>query len=113
MSDEQDLTLEQFLALHPWPREHEGARRLEWFWKFDVAAGVDALWPVIADTSRMNRALGVAEMKFEDRRGARWGTSRPGGVHHEWVEVPWNWVAGQWLTSVRLYERGFSKVVYA
>jgi class 3 adenylate cyclase len=78
-----------------------------------VPAPVDDLWPVIADTSRMNRALGVSEMKFEDRGGARWGTSRPGGVLHAWIEVPWDWVAGQWLTSVRLYERGFSKVVYA
>lgn len=107
------LTLEQFLALHPWPGEHADKKRLEWFWKFDVPLSVEALWPVISDTSRMNRALGVAEMKFEERKGVRWGTSKPGGVHHEWIEVPWNWVVGQWLESVRLYEHGFSKVVFA
>lgn len=109
----EPLSREQMLALHPWPDDLRDQPRLDWFWAFDVAAKLDDLWPVIADTSRMNRALGVSEMKFEDRGGARWGTSRPGGLLHSWVEEPWNWVAGQWLTSVRRYERGFSKVVYA
>ncbi len=107
------LTLEQFLALHPWPREHAGKKRLEWFWTYEIPLSAEQLWPVIADSSRMNRELGVAEMKFEERDGVRWGTSKPGGVHHAWIEVPWNWVVGQWLESVRLYEHGFSKVVYA
>jgi class 3 adenylate cyclase len=26
--------------------------------------------------------------------------------------VPWNWVAGQWLESLRLYDRGFMRVVH-
>ena len=106
-------TVDQVLARHPWPVEHASQPRLEWLWHFELPLSVQQLWPIVADSSRMNRALGVAEMKFEDRAGARWGTSRPGGVAHEWVEVPWNWVAGQWLESVRLYERGFSKVVFA
>ncbi len=113
MPEDPDLSQEELLALHPWPREHAGERRLEWLWKFDVPVGADDLWRVVADSSRMNRALGVSEMEFEERDGVRWGTSRPGGVRHAWIEVPWDWVAGQWLTSVRLYERGFSKVVYA
>jgi class 3 adenylate cyclase len=113
MSDDPDLTLEEMLALHPWPKEHAAARRLEWFWRFDVPLPPDEVWRVIADSSRMNRALGVSEMRFEDRGGVRLGTSRQGGLRHAWVEVPWDWVAGQWLTSVRLYERGFSKVAYA
>ena len=108
----EPLTLEEFLALHPWPKEHADQKRLEWFWKFDVPLSVEQLWPVIADSSRMNRALGVSEMKFEERNGVRWGTSKPAGVHHEWIEVPWNWVVGQWLSSVRLYAHGFSKVVF-
>ena len=113
MTDAPDLTLEDLLTLHPWPAEHATAPRREWFWTFDVPAPVDVVWRVVADSSRMNRELGVSEMKFEDRDGLRWGTSRPGGVRHEWVEVPWSWVAEQWITSVRIYERGFSKVVYA
>jgi class 3 adenylate cyclase len=112
MSTQPELTLDAFLAMHPWPTEHASERRLEWFWTFDIPVAPAELWPVIADSSRMNRALGVSEMQFEERGGARWGSSTQGGFRHAWIEVPWSWVAGQWLTSVRLYERGFSKVVY-
>ncbi|MFO0595581.1 MAG: adenylate/guanylate cyclase domain-containing protein [Myxococcaceae bacterium] len=106
------LSIEQLLAAHPWPEEHAKTPRLEWLWHFEVDLPVAQLWPIIADSSRMNRALHVQEMKFEERGNERWGTSRPGGFEHEWREVPWNWVAGQWLESVRLYKKGFSKVVY-
>jgi class 3 adenylate cyclase len=105
-------SLTELLARHPWPAEWASARRLEWFWIHELPVTPDALWPAIADTSRMNRALGVAEMKFEQKDGRRYGSSRPGRVRHEWVELPWNWVAGQWLESVRVYERGFPRAVY-
>jgi class 3 adenylate cyclase len=61
----------------------------------------------------MNRALGTAEMTFTERDGKLYGSSKAGGVKHEWLEVPWNWVAEQWLTSLRIYERGFMRVNYA
>jgi class 3 adenylate cyclase len=113
MDDEHDLTLTELLALHPWPLEHAGRRRLERLWTFELPLPADEVWRIVADSSRMNRALGLREMKFEDRGNLRWGASRPGGVRHDWIEVPWSWVAGQWLTSLRLYERGFSRVTYA
>ncbi len=106
-------TIAELLARHPWPAEWASERRLEWFWHFDVPIAPDRLWPAIADTSRMNRALGVAEMKFEDRDGLRRGSSRPGRVRHEWTEVPWNWVAGQWLESLRVYDRGFPRAMWS
>ncbi|MGV3623323.1 MAG: DUF5939 domain-containing protein [Archangium sp.] len=105
-------TIDQLLAAHPWPKELAGAPRLEWLWHFELAMPLDAVWPLVADTSRLNRALGTARMHFEDRGNERWGRSVQGGVVHEWREVPWNWVVGQHIESVRLYERGFMKAVY-
>jgi class 3 adenylate cyclase len=113
MTADAAWTIAELLARHPWPAEWASAKRLEWFWHYEVPVPPEALWPAIADTSRMNRALGVAEMKFEDREGLRRGTSRPARVRHEWTEVPWNWVAGQWLESLRVYERGFPRAVWA
>src|ERR1700754_4962424 len=107
----EPLTMAQLLALHPFPAAWADERRLERLWVFDVPGTPEALWPHIADTSRMNRALGTAEMTFEERDGKRWGTAKNGGVRHAWVEVPWNWVANQWLTCLRIYERGFMKVM--
>lgn len=107
------LSVEGVLQLHPFPAEYASARRIERLWTFDLPCSPEALWPHIADTSRMNRALGTAEMFFEERDGKRFGTSRPGGVRHDWCEVPWNWIANQWLTCTRIYDRGFMKVMYA
>ncbi|MEJ7602159.1 MAG: DUF5939 domain-containing protein, partial [Kofleriaceae bacterium] len=61
----------------------------------------------------MNRALGLAEMKFEERDGKRHGSSKTGGIRHAWTEDPWDWVANQWLTSLRVYERGLFCAVFA
>ncbi|MBC7975171.1 MAG: hypothetical protein H7138_09315, partial [Myxococcales bacterium] len=107
------LTVPQLLALHPYPEAWAGEKRIERLWVFDVPGTPDALWPHMADTSRMNRVLGTAEMRFEERDGQRWGTAKNGGVRHDWLEVPWNWVANQWLTCVRIYERGFMKAMFA
>src|SRR5205823_12318591 len=84
------------LAEHPWPREYADARRLEWLWTIDVSAPPERMWPLIADLSRLNRALGLPRMRFEERDGVRWGRARYSGVLHEWIEVPWNWVTGRW-----------------
>lgn len=109
----EPLTITQLLALHPYPAPWASANRSERFWTMDLPCAPEALWPYIADTSRMNRALGLAEMTFEERDGKRWGRATQAGVRQEWWEVPWNWVANQWLTCTRIYERGFMRVVYA
>ena len=83
-----------------------GERPLEWLWHHDLPVAPEDLWRIVSDTSRLNRSLGVSEMTFEERGAVRWGSSRAGGMRQEWVEVPWTWVAGQWLESVRLYDRG-------
>lgn len=107
------LTADELLALHPWPAEFAGEKRIERLWIHELPGTPESLWPFLSDTSRMNRALGTAEITFSERDGKRYGVARPGGVRHEWVEVPWNWVANQWLTSLRIYERGFFKAVWA
>lgn len=107
------LTVADIVRLHPWPRLYAHQPRIEWLWFIDLPCTPAALWPVLSDTSRMNRALGFGEMHFEERDGARWGSSRNGGVLHTWVEVPWEWVAERWIAATRVYTRGFAKVLYA
>ncbi len=107
------LTLDDLHRLHPWPRQYGDGKRIEYLWHFDLDAAPADVWRVTADTSRLNRALGTAEMHFAERGRERWGTSRSGGRGHEWLEVPWNWVAGEWLECVRVYTRGYPKVMHA
>jgi len=100
------------LAAHPWPREYVDARKLEWLWTVDVPVTPEALWPLLADLSRMNRALGLPQMAFVEREGVRWGSARYTGVKHEWQEVPWNWVSGRWYELVRLYRKGSMRALH-
>ncbi|MBK9263234.1 MAG: adenylate/guanylate cyclase domain-containing protein [Polyangiaceae bacterium] len=107
------LDTKRLLELHPWPAEWAHAERIERLWVYDLPGAPEDFWPFISDTSRMNRALGTAEMTFSEREGKRFGRSRPGGVEHAWIELPWNWVANQWITCHRIYERGFFRAVWA
>ena len=107
------LGIPELLALHPWPARFANDKRIERLWTFDLPGTPAQLWPLISDSSRMNRALGTAEMTFTEKDGKRYGTAKSGGVKHDWLEVPWNWVAEQWLTCTRIYERGFMKMMFA
>src|SRR4051812_36984115 len=66
------LTVDQLLNLHPFPAEWAKDKRIEKLWHFDLSCTPEQIWPHIADTSRMNRALGTAEMHFEERDGKRY-----------------------------------------
>jgi class 3 adenylate cyclase len=113
MSSPEVLSITELLTLHPWPAEYAAETRLEWLWHFDLPGDPKHLWSLISDTSRLNRALGFSIMHFEQRGSERWGTAKNGGIAHEWLEVPWNWVQGQWLTCTRIYTRGFAKAMFA
>ncbi|HUS29208.1 MAG TPA: DUF5939 domain-containing protein [Kofleriaceae bacterium] len=102
----------ELLAAHPWPREFADARRLEWLWTVDVSVTPEVLWPLLADLSRLNRALKLPQMTFVEKEGVRWGTARYTGVKHEWQEVPWNWVAGRWYELVRIYRKGSMRALH-
>ncbi len=106
------LTIADLLREHPWPAEYAGGARLEQMWAFDLALPPAALWPLVSDVSRLNRALGNPEIEFEEKAGVRWGRSRYGGITHVWHEVPWDWVAGRWFSFLRVYTRGAMKTLW-
>ena len=110
-SDQALRNLESFAAAYPWPeRLRTQGKPLEWLWEFPLTVAPAELWPHLIDTSRLNRALGLGEMEFEERDGMRFGSSVNGGVKHEWVEEPWTWISERELIAIRSYSRGFAKV---
>ena len=63
-SNPHEMTIAQVLEKHPWPAPWEREKHVEKMWVYDLPGTPDALWPYLSDTSRMNRALGTAEMTF-------------------------------------------------
>ncbi len=105
--------LSSFLERHPWPAQMltTGQPPLEFLWRFEVEAPLDAMWPLLIDTSRFNRAMGLAEMHYEEREGQLHGWAINGGVRQVWIEVPWQWVHASHAVAVRDYSRGFGRWV--
>ena len=68
------MAITQLLELHPFPSEHAQLKRIERLWVFDLPGTPAELWPFISDTSRMNRALGTAEMTFVEMLESERGT---------------------------------------
>lgn len=105
--------LERHSALSKNGTGETNAAGVHWYWTFDVSIAPERLWPHVSDTSRLNRALGLGRMEFEEIDGRLEGRGVIGGVAHEWVEEPWEWVAPRTLNSVRRYRRGFFRSVRA
>jgi class 3 adenylate cyclase len=105
--------LSEFLARYPWPASMRAGHRppLEFLWRFEIDAPLEAMWPLLSDTSRFNRALGLAEMHYEERDGQLFGTAVNGGMRQAWVEVPWQWIFGQHQIAIRDYSQGFGRYV--
>jgi class 3 adenylate cyclase len=106
--------LEDLRSQYPWPSEllAQGTP-LERSWQFELGVSPERLWPVIADTSRMNRAMGLSRMDFQERGGRLEGKTLNAGVMQKWVEVPWDWVECRAMMGMRVYSEGFAHAVRA
>ena len=84
-------------------------------WQWQLGASPDALWPLVSDTNRFNRATGVPPVE-------RYASGRPDspvmknrrqllrlfrlGVEVRWEEEPFEWVRPQRFGVVRRYTTG-------
>jgi class 3 adenylate cyclase len=108
LADIEVLTLEEIRARFPWSAEMRAlGEPEECVWHYDIKAPVASVWAMLVDSSRLNRALGLPELHFEERAGVKHGRTIYGGLRHEWIEEPWDWVAHRYVLSVRTYSRGY------
>jgi class 3 adenylate cyclase len=87
-------------------KEHELGPPVEWRFLFDVNVTPNEIWPVLIDTNRLNRSMGLSPIQFVEQDGELRGTARVLGVLSSWIEPAWSWVAGKGASSVRNYENG-------
>ena len=94
-------------AAHP-RAPGEASQRFSFEQRFPVSPA--ELWPYVSDTDRINRAAGIAEARgtYEAAEGGRVliGRAKQLGFSLEWVEHPFEHVAGQRLGVLREYRSG-------
>jgi class 3 adenylate cyclase/carbon monoxide dehydrogenase subunit G len=77
----------------------------------DVAVPRETLWPVVSNTDRLNRAVGLPPVSYaatpDPRGGARIDASaRVGPVSLEWEEKPFEWIEPDGFSVQRVFRGG-------
>ncbi|HEY5924180.1 MAG TPA: protein kinase, partial [Kofleriaceae bacterium] len=101
------------ITAHPAPpivREHlVQVYSFEW----ELQSSPDALWPFVSNTEKMNRATGLAPVRFEiesvtgDAQTSRTtGMQRVAGLALKWKEHPYEWIEGSRHVVLRVFEKG-------
>lgn len=92
-----------------------GLKKQTFVWDFD--SPVDAVWPIMADTQRLNEAANFPKHEIEeivqpDGSMAFVATAKFGSYTLIWDDEPQNWVQGQWLRHNRYLRNGPLKSVH-
>jgi eukaryotic-like serine/threonine-protein kinase len=104
------------IAAHPALPIHRAARVQTYEFAWELSASPDALWPFVSNTEKMNRATGLAPVRFEIEAtggggagaggSATTGNQRVAGVALRWREHPYEWIEGSRHVVLRVFERG-------
>lgn len=83
--------------------------RRSWTWRFDRP--VPELWPVLADTARLNEAAGLPRHEIHEEPqpdgSVRYlARLRKGPFALDWEELPVNWVTDRWFEHCREFRNG-------
>ncbi|HYN85053.1 MAG TPA: DUF5939 domain-containing protein [Pyrinomonadaceae bacterium] len=92
-------------------------REVEYRWEYDLRADPEALWPLVSDTNRFNREMGLPAVADDARAGRvseapdsspprRRLRARVAGVEVSWEEEPFEWARPFRFGVVRRYTRG-------
>ncbi|MBX3156021.1 MAG: protein kinase [Deltaproteobacteria bacterium] len=77
---------------------------------WELAAPPEALWPYVSNTEKINRATGLAPVRFElESIGAdaeMTGNQRVAGLKMKWREHPYEWIEGSRHVVLRVFQTG-------
>ncbi len=100
------------ITAHPAPPVHREQLIQTYELSWDLDASPEALWPFVSNTEKMNRATGLAPVRFEiETMGATGapattGNQRVAGMAMRWREHPYEWIEGSRHVVLRVFERG-------
>ncbi|WP_438026635.1 adenylate/guanylate cyclase domain-containing protein [Sorangium sp. So ce233] len=98
---------------HPWTREtRDLGPPVVWRFSLELTASPEELWPILVDTDRLDRAMGLPLIAYAERDGVLRGASRAFGYAFQWTEPPWAWVAEKEMRALRVYDNGIATHLY-
>ncbi|MEO8701222.1 MAG: protein kinase [Kofleriaceae bacterium] len=99
------------ITAHPAPPivKPSAVQHYELVW--ELAASPEQLWPFVSNTEKMNRATGLAPVRFEIESmgaigSATTGNQRVAGMALKWREHPYEWIEGSRHVVLRVFEKG-------
>ncbi|MBI3723207.1 protein kinase [bacterium] len=104
-----DSSGEKLVRIDPKPDRDEAPVHYRYEWELDSSP--EQLWPLVSDTEKFNRAIGLPAVQFSDAPDGKGGVVRTGrmkrlGLEIEWVEHPYEWLAPERQSVLRVYSKG-------
>ncbi len=99
------------LAVHPLLPDHDPQQTVSNDMTWELSSSPERLWPLVANTERLNRAMGLPAVKYTTRLGddnqvRRFGEISLAGYHITWEEHPFEWIEGRRMSVLREFESG-------
>ncbi len=98
------------MAAHPAPPIVRESLVQTYALSWDLAASPEQLWPFVSNTEKMNRATGLAPVRFEiesmGQVASTTGNQKISGIALKWREHPYEWVEGSRHVVLRVFEKG-------
>lgn len=101
------------LTVHPRLPAADPRRVLTYDWEWDLDSSPQDLWPLVSNTERFNRAIGLPAVAYTAVKGPhsvkQFGTFRKLGIVATWEEHPFEWIEGRRMGILREYSKGILK----
>jgi class 3 adenylate cyclase len=99
------------VEVHPRLPAHDPETMLDFDFRWELESPPRLLWPHVANTERLNRAIGLPAVDFstevgDDGRVRRFARAKLGGLPAVWEEHPFEWVEPRRFGVLREYSRG-------
>jgi eukaryotic-like serine/threonine-protein kinase len=97
--------------MHPRLPTHDTSKLWEKTFTWDLESSPDQLWPLVSNTERLNRAIGLPPVTYRTENDPKLGLRKFGsfklaGVSVSWEEHPFEWVEGSRMGILREFDAG-------
>ncbi len=99
------------IAVHPLLPEHDPLQVIGNEMMWELKSSPEQLWPMVANTERLNRAIGLPPVKYstrvdENNKVRRFAEISLAGFQISWEEHPFEWIEGRRMSVLREFKSG-------